>query len=519
MGARPSSFGATAPPPVAPARQWSPEQQAIHAWFRGEMTAPHLVIDAGPGCGKTTTTVGGVNQAPEQRILMCAFNKGIAQTLNEMITNPRAEAKTLHALGMQAIGRKWRGIPVASPVSKRQDELTDKVLPTFVPKPIRKLVGLLHTKGREIIPVEPTEDALVRLAVQFGLEPDESWRDYDIVFVASHALAAMTYAADHPPRYDVGIDFADMIYLPLAWNLLGPTFDLVVLDEGQDASESQLEIIRRVAAGRICIVGDPFQTLYTWRGSAHDVLNRAKASLGAASLPLKTSYRCCQAVLRRAQGFVPDLQAHPSNPEGIVAHIDYTAFLEAVQPGDYVLSRLNAPLVSLTLYLLRNKVRARMAGRDVGAGILNILKRLKVEAWTPLEDMLARLDSWERKTVNRYANMGMLEFADTARDQAGMLRALAEDAESMRDVLNNCTYLFTDVPEEGQVVCSSAHRAKGTERDRVFMLTESLYRRGVTFEEQCIDYVMTTRARVYLGLVTGVPSLQPRQSRKEVFGI
>jgi DNA helicase-2/ATP-dependent DNA helicase PcrA len=195
---------------------------------------------------------------------------------------------------------------------------------------------------------------------------------------------------------------------------------------------------------------------------------------------------------------------------GIVEDVEDGDLLQLVAPGDFVLSRLNAPLVSLTLRLLRNGVRARMAGRDIGAGILAILKRLRIEANTPIDTALSSIDAWERKMTTRYASFGELQLVDQTRDQADMLRALMEDADSMREVMANCDHLFTDDPDATHVVCSSIHKAKGLEAQRVYLLWDSLYRRGRTPEEENLEYVATTRAISYLGIVRGTPSLLRR---------
>ena len=57
-------------------RVWSEQQQAIFRAFR--QPAGHVLVRARAGCAKTTTSLEGVKQAPERRILVAAFNKLIA---------------------------------------------------------------------------------------------------------------------------------------------------------------------------------------------------------------------------------------------------------------------------------------------------------------------------------------------------------------------------------------------------------------------------------------------------------
>ena len=519
MGSRRSSFTqvevetTVVQTPIVEEQQWSQQQQDIFDWFASESIRPddgfnpNLVVRARAGTGKTTTIIEGVNRAPESSILVCAFNKKIADVLNARITNPAAEAKTLHAVGYAAIRQQWPGISVAQG-STRGDSLTNIVCSKETPQPIRRLITLLHTKGREMVPLTPSTAELLKLALFFDYIPDDGWGTYTLEFVVERAMDAIVSAARMEPTQDIGIDFADMIYLPLAWKLLSKDYELVVVDEAQDLSVAQLTIAQHLCSGRICVVGDDCQAIYGFRGANSGSLDRLKAELKAGELPLTITYRCCQKVVKRAQGLVPDIVAGPTNPVGVVDACHYDTLLESVEPGQFILSRLNAPLVSLTLQLLKRKKRAKMAGRDIGVGIQAVLRKLGCQTWTSLSDMLGKLDTWERKTTTKLAAYGHIELVDRCRDQASMIRALAEEAENTDDLLNRINWLFTDDEDTEQILCSSVHKAKGLEADRVYILQESLYRRGWGQEEQNIEYVAITRAKRQLTIVTGVPGFQ-----------
>ena len=522
MGARPSSFHSrseekrvTAMMASKPAeRVWLEQQQDIFRWFEqvDPDHNPNLVVRARAGTGKTTTIIEGVNRVPESSILVCAFNKKIAEELNSRIDNSSAVAKTLHSVGYQAIRREWGGIPVAKG-NTRAEYLTNLVGGKTMPPQIHRLVTQLHTKARDMVPTSATREVLTDLAEFFDLVPDEGWGQYDLEFVVGSAYAAVQHAAICKPTHDTGIDFADMIFLPLVWSLLSKDYDLVVVDEAQDLTVAQLTTAQRVCSGRICLVGDDKQAIYGFRGADSGSLDRLKGELQALELPLTMTFRCAQAIVRRAQGLVPDIQAGPSNPEGTVDALGHPGMLEGVLPGEFILSRLNAPLVSITLQLLRQGKRARMAGRDLGAGILAILNKLKCYDRTPIEDLMIRLEEWERKTTTRLAASGRLELVDRTRDQANMIRALVTDGgiRNTGDFIQRCQWLFTDDVDTEQILCSSVHKAKGLEAGRVYILQESLYRRGTTQEEKNIEYVATTRAKQHLTLVTGVPGLQSRR--------
>lgn len=518
-GARPSRFkaetaDAVATAPVQPmGRQWSAQQQIIFEWFRRDVSIRNLVVRARAGTGKTTTIIEGVNQAPEDFILVCAFNKKIAEELSTRITNPSCEAKTLHSLGFQAIRRQWSRIGVAKG-SARADFLTNQVTKGNLPKQIHRMIGQLHTKVRDM-GIELKFSAVQQAAEFFDLVP-EGYGQYDLPYVVNAALAAAVYAKMEEPRQDVGIDFADMIYLPLVWDLLTPDYQLVVVDEAQDMTLAQLTMAQRVCDGRICVVGDDKQAIYGFRGADSGSLDRLKGELTAAELPLTTTYRCAQAVVRRAQTLVPDIQAGASNPEGIVDTVKYADLLAMAAPGNFILSRINAPLVSITLALIRQQKRARMAGRDIGAGIKALILKLTRGSYNvSVDTMLQSLEKWESKTVTRYANSGQLDLIDRCRDQADTIRALTEDsdAENVGALIQTLEWLFEDNSSVETIVCSSVHKAKGLEAERVFILMESLYRRGVDDEERNIEYVAITRAKSHLSLVYEVPSLTRRTAK------
>lgn len=534
-----------------PSREWSKQQEAIFLWFAakpitwfdvnrvnpadvekimggqwmpvvetndkhpavGQISQRNLVVRARAGTGKTTTIIEGINRAPDFPILVTAFNKGIADELNDRITNPGATAKTLHALGLEMIRRQWRRMPVEdnNRRGERADWLTAQALSAYekthekVPTPIRFLISRLHTYGREMTPLTyHTPGVVLGLAFRFNLIPDEAWRDYNVGFVVENAIAAIDHAAKWAPVYEVGVDYADMIFLPLAHNLTAKDYALVVVDEAQDLTVAQLEIARRVCSGRICIVGDDRQAIYGFRGADVGSLDRLKTELGAMELPLTVTYRCAKNIVARAQKLVPDIEAYSTNPDGQLDSIDLLLtpdkILDEALPGDFILSRLNAPLVGLTLALLRRGKRARMLGKNIGDDVAKILKRLRCVDGTPIEDTLSRIHTWESKTITKLAAYGQHDLIERTRDQAGILYALSEDTDTTGDLLRKCEWLFTNNIGD-QIVLSTVHKAKGKETDRVFVLMDTLYHRGRSREEENIEYVAQTRAKKHLTLV------------------
>lgn len=503
---------------------WSAEQYRIFTWFESSQVydanaclasfgrrSQHLVVVAGAGCAKTTTIIEGINRAPESSILLAAFNKSIATELQKRISNPNAKAQTLHALGFGIVMKWWNGVSVGD---NRAMTLANTVCGRSVPDEIKKLVANLHTKGREINPHASKPGDLIDLAIEFDCVPPEEWEQdgFDLPFVEAKALEAMELAGSVRPT-DNEIDFTDMIYLPVRNGWMTPRFALVVIDEGQDMNAAQLELAMGVCRkdGRICVVGDPNQAIYGFRGADSGSLSRLKDVLRAAQLGLKTTYRCAKSIVAEAQQFVPDFMAGDSNPEGTVMTRNMDQMFELAQQGDFILSRLNAPLVSVCLHLLRNGKRARIAGKDIGKSLQTLVRKLakgpaahsipafieRVQGWSDTQNERLRpqlLDERRQKTAQRKL--------EAIHDQAETLISIAEGAVSVTDLISRIESLFAEVGpvNETTITCSSVHKAKGLEAKTVFVLRDTIRTGG---EEDNIAYVAITRAKSELVWVVG----------------
>lgn len=476
---------------------WSTQQQAVFNWF--ETGVGHLVVRARAGTGKTTTIVEGINRAPEAKILLCAFNKRIAEELNARLSNGNATAKTLHAIGYACVRRYWENLRIASG-SERADALAARVCSSTAPDAMKRLVAKLCTLGREIAPHARKVGDLTDIAWQFECVPDENWAadGFDDAWVEQRALQAMDLAAREKPQ---AIDFADMIYLPIRNKWLAKWYDLVVVDEAQDMTVAQLEIAQGVCKGRICVVGDDRQAIYGFRGADSGSLDRLKAGLDAAELGLTVTYRCRRAIVQLAAEIVPDFTCGDGVADGEVRVTDAEKLVDEIPLGAFLLSRKNAPLVSVAMALLRSGKRARVAGRDIGAGLKALVRKLKART---VPELIARLRAWETREATRFEKAGKDAKADAVHDQAETLLALLEGAKNVSDIEGRVDALFTDdgLGQAGVVTCSSVHRAKGLEADTVYVLADTL--RSGQIEEDNIRYVAITRAKTLLVWVAGV---------------
>lgn len=350
-------------------------------------------------------------------------------------------------------------------------------------------------------------DELLPLAERFECEPDETWwsSGYTVRYVVEKALAAMDLAARDQ---SIGIDFADMIFLPLRNGWLQKLYDAVIVDEAQDMTAAQLELALGLCRGRVIIVGDDRQAIYGFRGADSDSLHRLQRHLNAKVFPMTVTFRCGAAIVAEAQRLVPDLECGPHNPAGLITELGVERLSEVADRGDFILSRLNAPLVPIAMSLLRNGKRARIAGKDIGAGLKALLRKLcGRRGCASVEDFLERLATWEQRETEKFRAAQRPDRVDQVHDKAEMIIGLADGVDSVDDLIARIDALFTDdgLGAQGVITCSSVHKAKGLEANRVFVLRDTLYPRGRTSrEEENIEYVAITRAKQELVWVSAV---------------
>lgn len=258
------------------------------------------------------------------------------------------------------------------------------------------------------------------------------------------------------------------------------------------------------------------QSIMQWAFAAPDSFEITQQLTNAEVLPLSICYRCPTSHIELARELVPQIEPRDGAPVGTIAELDsYEALLERVKPGLLVICRRNAPVINFALMCIRNRINARVRGRDVGKALVSYLREAKkAYGWSSPEDSIA---SYRDDRIRRVA----MFIRPSAK-----IRAIEEQWESAQACLEGIKkldpfdtfiklveYLFADKDEEGQpatkVWCSSIHRAKGLEAEMVAILEfEGLGdpQPGCTDEEaqqeQNLRYVALTRSKNILYLVT-----------------
>ncbi|MCS7062516.1 MAG: UvrD-helicase domain-containing protein [Methylacidiphilales bacterium] len=479
--------------------KFSEYQEAI---FRHvEKQAGHLVIEAVAGAGKTTTLKEIGRRLPQnQRILFCAFNRHIADELRGQLPEHISLA-TIHSLGRKALNgaqlnqaRYWHLIRAELSENYKKYAWLLQILP--FPEATSYLRELLHVAQSYL-----AESGLQALehALQIGIPP--VWNSQNQKKEIAHLLDTLLDKAILSFEKSHEIDFPDMLWLPhqlqLAHKL--PKFDVILVDEAQDLSRAQLNIVLNCLApgGRIIAVGDPHQAIYAFAGADPDSLARIKHTLQAESLPLAACYRCPKNhILQLAQRFNPRIQParHDSGPLRSTTANNYKP-----HPGDLIICRQNQPLVELALDLLKQKIPCQIRGKDLLSHLKSTIRSTAPDPYSPIAH-LHRIDQWTQ--IHLQALQDMPQQKQDFLDKINCIKTLVSTANATSLSLLELFLdsMFADHKKNNHTIwLSTIHRAKGLEANSVVLLPpKSLIKPSTQTEalqERNLNYIAATRAK------------------------
>lgn len=463
-------------------RAWSIFQRAIFADVAEG--SGHVLVRARAGTGKTTTIMEALCHIPAGKSAgLFAFNKAIERELAARAP-ANVQVRTLHSFGFSALRAAFNTRLDDGKVERvARDLFSDASLRGGVLGNLAKLVSRAKSTLASTI---ADLDALVD---DLGLDVPDLQRP-DFIDRAGDILAACY-------RDTSTCNFDDMIWLAVRHGVRGPVFDYVFVDEAQDLNAAQIELALRAVrkGGRVFAVGDDRQAIYGFRGADARAVDNITKRLSARVLPLSITYRCGKAIVALAKEIVPDYEAAASAPDGVVRTVNDATLRADAAPGDFVISRKNAPLIGLCLGFLAAGKPASIAGRDIGAGLLALVDRAKTDR---VLDLLTFVDAWRREECDRLFARG--RDTQPIEDRAECIAALAEGTTTVGEVRARITALFSDKDDSQRIVCTTTHKAKGLERERCWVLADT-YSIGAGTEEDNLWYVAITRAKSELCLV------------------
>lgn len=285
-----------------------------------------LLIIAGPGTGKTRTLTQRVahlvldENIPPEQCLTITFSRRAASELEERLTAllPKSRGQlpvlTFHALGLLVLQEH----------SERCD----------LPSNFR-----IATEAERIAAIRETTDLTERQATRLLADVSQFKRRMGTLARPLSSEDGRECPSSFPIYqrllHDRGwVDFDDLILLPTRMLADNPEiaaayrarWPFVSVDEFQDIDAGQYELLRWITSsnGNVCVIGDPDQAIYGFRGADPKTFDRFATDFSTAKrVLLRKNYRSTSTIVSAA------LQA--IRPTSLVADRELEAVLEETE--------------------------------------------------------------------------------------------------------------------------------------------------------------------------------------------
>ncbi|OED35809.1 hypothetical protein AB834_03945 [PVC group bacterium (ex Bugula neritina AB1)] len=327
----------------------NPEQREAASHIDGP-----LLLVAGAGSGKTMVITHRIahliasEKAKSWQILGLTFTNKAAQEMKERVYNLTDQSvliTTFHSLGARILKQHWKlaglkeGFVIYDPsdqtaVIKECLKSLSLDLDRFKPSSVLSKLGRLKD---ELIDVETYQKFAETQAEKVM---SQIYSLYESKLVDNNA-----------------IDFSSLIMKTV--RLLGTNkellesyqekFRFLLVDEYQDTNYGQYELVKLLAEKykNICIVGDPDQSIYRWRGAdIRNILNFEKDYPEAKVVGLEENYRSTQNILEAANHVISNnLHRKPKNlrtARGGGEKISYFQASDGVDEADFVVQQIAA---------------------------------------------------------------------------------------------------------------------------------------------------------------------------------
>ena len=342
----------------------------------------------------------------------------------------------------------------------------------------------------------------------------------------------------------------------LRWN--PDKYNVVLMDEVQDFNECQLIMARKLKESgcRVIGVGDPNQAMYGFRGANSQAFGKLKEIIGSGqSQSLPINFRSGANIIDwvKQNTHVKTLQAAPHLAGMGEVYADggthppqkYQQFIDNVtsefeknkgktDQATAILSRTNAPLGHTALHFLKNNVDFQIIGKDLSRDLVDLIRKTTInkpenyeieEFPNLLRNYIAKLEElWANKISKADELKELHEFVDVMLAVIDFLKEKDyKENENSRPLVSVKDFqlylerklggLDPDNPNDAAkiksqdprkvVTLTTAHKAKGLEWDRVFLMRPSEYdpsKPNIKTQEQAQQernawYVAATRGR------------------------
>lgn len=281
-----------------------PQKDAIDTIY-----GPLLVL-AGAGSGKTRVVTYRIANLLKQgvdpsSILGLTFTNKAAGEMKERVqqlTNTLVLICTFHSLGARILREAIHVLGYKRDFTIYDDSDIDKVVKLCINElgsdqklEVKNIVNFISSCKNKLISPENIDHKAL----------DSSEASYPAVYARYQALLKECNA----------VDFDDLLYLPVRIFREHPEmlahyqnrWQFLLIDEYQDTNQSQYAIVRHLVEKHhnLCVVGDPDQSIYSWRGAnIQNILDFEKDYPGAKVIRLEQNYRSRANILEASNALI-----------------------------------------------------------------------------------------------------------------------------------------------------------------------------------------------------------------------
>jgi len=479
----------------------------------------NVIADAPPGCGKTTTEVAtflSMTALMQRDTNFLVYNAHSKDDVKKRLPPGDADkVKTVDSIAWNAVARQyskrfgeWR---LDSWKYRRMIEHFARDFHAsnqFTPEQLQAFGDLDKLRSITQAQLLDPQDwvRLRKLLDRYGIVCENTEQE-DFLRQGLPAILDWTRKGNksmsRSPHFLSTFDFQELPWLVEMENIQPAPLRIALADEIQDLTVAQWSVVKRALGkdGQFAGCGDPNQALYQFRGVLGDQFGRIVKDTNAKLVKLTVSFRCPHVAIPTLKEYIPDIEAHPSNPEGAIIEVTRQDCLSVLKPGDVCLFLTNDQAIGMTYFLLRKGIPATVKGQDIAEDLLALLDLLEAKEGFTFYDpdpdvphLTDFVDEWEQKRLSavRVLHRDSESAEDAITQRAESVRVLFSEAvaDGIADIADfrvKVRSLFSADKDvsiyDKYVVSMTIHKSKGLEWDNVLVSHDDMVSfRGKTEE-------------------------------------
>jgi len=282
-------------------KELNPQQREAVEYLGGS-----LLVVAGAGSGKTKTLVSKIeyliqNGYDPKRILAITFTNKAAKELKDRIK--------------EKLGVKLPWVGTFHSVCAR-------ILRKFAPKlELKPDFVIFDREDSKRVLKQVLKEFEPELEDELYLTAIEKYKEGSRFFQYKDRILSIDQVEDFWDIFDAyqkrlkelnALDFGDLLFYTVKLLKENPDiaqklknyFQYILVDEYQDTNTIQYEFIKLLARNNVCVVGDPNQAIYQWRGANPENILKFWEDFSPKVVKLETNYRSKAVILKIANAVI-----------------------------------------------------------------------------------------------------------------------------------------------------------------------------------------------------------------------